>query len=236
MTTTSSSAGSGVPHERTVRYLKAALRQNPVFESARILNLRDRYLGNARTGTTAPIEKPDLTELRAEIEQQIQQLRATFWSTDLTELRSQLSSVPVSSFPDLQHAVRRLQVVAAHRHLFPQLAEIGAASPDVFRAFREILVAPPFEAAAARQRALFRMNEFNTARSLVKAIRKVMPEVYQLEADWLGTVKKQQRMVAADENARTSFEIDRGSLGWILRILILVTVVALHLLAMSSRS
>ncbi|MCA9065372.1 MAG: hypothetical protein KDA96_20025 [Planctomycetaceae bacterium] len=238
MTTAKNRRDADMPQERTARYLTAALRLNPMFEAPQILNLRDRYLGKAVSRTASVVSKPDLSEQRAMIAKQLEKLRSEFWTTDLNELRQRLSDIQASAFPDLMHAIRRLQTVAAHRHLFPQLAEKGAAALRVFNAFREILVAPPFAAAEIRQKTMYKTQDVKPVRVLIGAIQKVMPEVYELEADWLDTMKKLKPITASSatsESAGFSIEFDGENLGWIVRLLIFGTIILLKFVAFSWR-
>lgn len=216
------------PADRALRYLEAALKRNPATQASEILEIRSRFYGQKRTAN-AGSSRVDMDELRESQMAEIDAIRRQFWASDINELRTKLSQLDSTPFPDLLLAVRRLRTVGEHRHQFPSLVEAGSDVPGLFKAFRGALVSPPLEAASLREQATYQIEDFAEVRTFVKTVRKVMPEVFALEADWLNMLLRMKpvRIASAPQTpfSLSSSEVDYG---WIISILIFITIAILR--------
>ena len=216
------------PAERALRYVEAVLKRNPATQSPEILEIRDRFLGQKRAAS-AQASKVDLEELRESQLEAIDHIRREFWTSDVKALRDRLTELDSTPFPDVRLAVRRLRTVADHRHLFPELVKAGSQVPNVFKAFREALVSPPVEAAGWRQEATYRIRDVKSARTFAKTVRKVMPEVFELEADWMNMLLRMKPIKTVSE-AASSFSMSSNDIdySWLIRILIFLAIAILR--------
>lgn len=219
------------PAERALRYVEAVLKRNPATQSPEILEIRDRFLGQKRAAS-AQAARVDLEELRESQLASIDSIRRDFWTSDLNAVRAKLTELDATPFPDVRLAVRRLSTVAEHRHLFPELVKAGSLVPNVFKAFREALVSPPVEAASWRQEATYRIRDVKPARAFAKAVRKTMPDVFELEADWMNMLLRMKPIKTVSESA-SSFSMSSSDFDytWLIRILIFIAIAILRALA-----
>jgi hypothetical protein len=223
--------------DRVARYLNSALRQNPLWESESIMELRSRFLGKRHGGKprSAAVAGNDTFDQRVRHENRLQKIRDQFWTADIEYLQRLLSKGTNLPFADLQHAFDRLRVVAANRHCFAEVAEIGSTTPNFFRTFREVLVADPQTAGRRREYIIQRARDIRALRKVIRKIRKVMPDVYDLEADWLKTIeglKSRKTRKASASSSAPAFEMPDIAIEstWLIRILIFLAIVILRLL------
>ncbi len=216
------------PAERALRYVEAALKRNPATQAADILEIRDRFLGQRRAASSSE-NRVDMEELRESQMASIESIRAQFWTMDLKDVRLRLSELDSTPFPDLKLAVRRLRTVADHRHLFPSLVESSFLVPGLFKAFREALVSPPAEAAQLRQDATYRIRDVKPVRQFAKTVRKTMPEVFELEGDWMNMLLRMKPVKTVAESA-SSFSMSSSDIdySWLIRIAIFIAIALLR--------
>ena len=139
------------PELTQVAYLSQVLQLNPLWQSGEIVALRNRFRGVALAENALAVEEQsDPTEARAELLQQLQRLRQTFWSEPLSDLQKTLNSLKTAPFADLEAIRQRLLVVAAARPKFAPLTENRKFDSQSFQMIREILVQPPREGNAVR--------------------------------------------------------------------------------------
>lgn len=212
---------------RARRYLASALKLNPVLDGERIVALRSRFLRlespDAAAGKKRP---PDIGELRQRMSSRLDDIRRSFWKSDVGLIRKKLSQLKLDRFPDLRLARERLMILAEHRHEFGQFAEKGVADPGFFKSLRVVLVAPPGVAAASRDELIESIRNparLKQVRSMIRRIRKQMPEIYALESDWLDSIARMQKRKVKKQSQNSGFfNIDLDGLGWVIWILVFV--------------
>ena len=219
--------------DRSMRYLAAALPLNPVIESGRLIALRAKYLRIEQpTPATKQAEYDALLEQRQKMSVHLEALRKNFWKSDIGKIRKSLQSLELDRFPDLRIARDRLRTLAEHRPEFARLAEQGIDDPDFFRSLRLILVAAPRKAATERDdlfESIRSAERLRRIRKMIRSIRKRMPDIYALEADWLESILRMRKRRLSGGSG-FSLDFDLGGLGcffWI--IVIIVARIAIQL-------
>lgn len=176
---------------KSVRYLNSVLPLNPLSQSDRIVTARSKFLGIDPQQSADEFSDENLRDRREELADKLDEIRREFWSSDLQYVQSNLSKLRCGDFPDLEAAAIRLQRLAANRHHFGALAEEGLADPKFFKSFRIIMVAPPRIADSQRDKEIESIRSdkrLKRVKKMVKQIRREMPDVYELERDWLDAV------------------------------------------------
>jgi hypothetical protein len=222
-------------YRRCVAYLVNALQRNPLEESAEIIYRRNRLLGLQKAGRPQPAgdSAPDPRQRRQEIIQKLEELRSAFWVMPLATLRAELAKFDGVDFPDLRAAVDRLNVVAAHRADFPALVKHHHFDGSFFSVFKEVLVSSPKDVAVAKERLLTGFANRSSRRhgkKMIALVKKLLPEIYALEASWLVSLGKQRSRYKKVEYATTtssSGESIFGSIPWWVFILAAMVIRAI---------
>lgn len=207
---------------RAKRYLAAALKLNPVVDGERIVMLRSKYLRlQSPKSAVSQEQQADLREVRQSMSSRIENIRKSFWKSDIGQIQKGLGQLKLEQFPDLRLARERLLTLAEHRHEFGLLAEKGIVDPKFFNSLREFLVAPPGIAASKRDELIESIKSparLKKVRSMTKTIRKLMPEIYKLEVDWLEAISRMQKRKVKKEStaeAGDAFDFDFEGFGWV---------------------
>lgn len=207
---------------RAKRYLAAALKLNPVVDGERLVRLRSKYLRlESPNAAVSQDQQADLREIRQLMSSRIDDIRKTFWKSDVGRIQKSLSHLKLEQFPDLRLARERLLTLAEHRHEFGLLAEKGVVDPKFFNSLREVLVAPPGIAASKRDELIESIKSparLKKVRSMARTIRKQMPEIYKLEVDWLEAVSRMQKRKIKKESIAEggdAFDFDFEGFGWV---------------------
>ena len=209
------------PELTQVAYLSQVLQLNPLWQSGEIVALRNRFRGVALAENALAVEEQsDPTEARAELLQQLQTLRQTFWSEPLSDLQKTLNSLKTAPFADLEAIRQRLLVVAAARPKFAPLTENRKFDSQSFQMIREILVQPPREGNAVKvefQNKLVRGDRFRKSKKMLELLRAELPDVYELEAAWFELIRtsKHQRWTAGRELMSSSSSGSSDLTGWV---------------------
>lgn len=229
---------------RRTAYLYRLLQLNPLDKADEIIALRSGYLQLGRPCVAEEVLE-DREAKRSEAQDAINAVRSRFWSFGLTRLHSHLAAIDVREFPDLQYALQRLQVVADCRERIPLLTEHPDFDRRVFSVFKRVLVLSPREAAHAKEDALRSLQSSERRRAvyrMVKLIERELPELYELERDWLDSLKRRKRGMislsarsARDRSAEWTRTggVDLRGFGWLVWLLVILFA---RLLIMGIRS
>lgn len=204
-----------------IAYLVDVLKMNPLLKAEEILNRRNRFLGTPSAAATLQSSATEFYEQREQASRTIARLRSEFWKLDLKVLVKTLRGLDVKQYPDLQIATARLQVLARHRADLPALSEHRSFDGAFFTKLKIILVSSPRDAAPIKDqvmRSFEKPNRLRQAQPMVKLLRSELPDVYDLEADWLETILRlrakdlEPPAVAVEREPREG--ISFGGFGW----------------------
>ncbi|MEZ6057215.1 MAG: hypothetical protein R3C01_10980 [Planctomycetaceae bacterium] len=216
---------------RQVRFLSRALQINPIDQAETLMQLRQTYYGWKNDRPQAFASNDDLQERRQKVVDLIQRVREQFWKADLAKLQQGLAKLKVDDFPDLKHAVRRLQIVAQYRDRMPKLAESPDFNSEFFRAMKSVLVQSPREAVAAKEDLLqaLRGREQKSIQKMAQLVTTSLPALYEMEADWFDSIASYQPV----KRKKASIDSGDGSgwtdgMGWIIWVLIFIGLRALR--------
>jgi hypothetical protein len=176
-----------------IPYLKSAMRLNPVWNSAELLELRRKQLDLRRLDT---VQLPNLQEVGAKrdvVRKQIAQVQSEFWGLPLDQLQRALGAIDVKSVPEFAPVVTRLRTAAACRGEFPRLAQLPGMDLPLFNAFKSAVVLPPAEAGRVRDRFVRSIQDKKRLKEVQKAAKLVQskyPILFALERDWFATISK----------------------------------------------
>ena len=225
---------------RRVRYLTRVLKLNPVFQAGEIVELRNKYLGlKSLTSTNqSDGDNEEFEERRAAAARIIERVREHFWQLPLDRLRGKLAGLKLNAFPDLKHAATRLTVLAANRDTLPSLVQHKDFDSSLFTALKTVLISSPREAVSVKEKFQKRLPDKqprNQAVRMVRLLKSNVPEVYELEQDWLDSIIRYRPPKAAKSKGAksaggqnwTDFEFSFEGWGWVAWV---VVVLGLRLL------
>lgn len=181
--------------QRAIDYMVRLVQMNPMHEGDEIVKARSKALGLAKkeAANTQDVTEPKIE--RRKLLEQLDAIRADFWSMPIDALQAKLATLNAGDYADLQAAVTRLQVVAAHRSQFPKLTQMTGFDGHFFSALKEVLIQSPRETAVLREQVLstFRNRaRRKSGRKMVELLQNEMPAVYELESDWFETLRRQK--------------------------------------------
>ncbi|MCC7474275.1 MAG: hypothetical protein IT425_02670, partial [Pirellulales bacterium] len=145
--------------QRAIDYMVRLLEMNPVHQCEEIIQARNEVLGKVRetqlSASAASTKSPEeLQTDRRHLLQELEGLRAEFWTLPLEELHRRLGKLDGQGFADIESAVARLQAVAEHRPSFPALSNEEGFDGEFFSTLKEILIRSSRETAVLRERVL----------------------------------------------------------------------------------
>lgn len=182
--------------QRAIDYMVQLLQMNPVHEGAAIIAVRNDALGLTKKAPPQPAVPVDVQkEDRRKLLDQLEALRRQFWTMPLDALNQQLSALDGQGFADLEAAVKRLRIVAAHRAKFPALAQHADFSGEIFSSLKEILTRSPRDTAVLREQVLAKFRNRShrkSGRKMIALLKRELPAIYALEADWFDTLDRQK--------------------------------------------
>jgi hypothetical protein len=179
---------------RVLAYAVEALQLDPQRDAERIITRRIEFL---RGGDSGPDRKPDhwaVRQIRRQAIEDLYQLRQNFWTLSQDELDAKLRQTAAADAPELQPAVSRLQIVARNRQAFLELATSDA-NPSFVDMMKDVLVLSPRETAPLKEairQALRRPIWRRSRRQFLLRMQTQLPELCQLEWDWLELVLRQR--------------------------------------------
>jgi hypothetical protein len=212
------------------------LQMSPIHQGTEIICARSEALGLAeKANATRPVPTEDVRAVRRNVLDQLESVRSRFWTMPIDELNNQLQALDSRGFVDLEAAIARLRVVAAHRDRFPAFSQRPGFDGDFFSALKEVLVRSSRDTAVLREQILsiFR-NRLRRKRSrlMVALLKTEMPAIYELEADWFDILYQQKApprvTLVTSSNARTGTQTagsksDAGSYKWFIWLAIVAT-------------
>jgi hypothetical protein len=182
--------------QRAIDHMARLLQMNPIHQGEEIIRARIEALGLAKKAEgarPAPVEEQRVD--RRKMLDALESVRSQFWTLPIDVLNAQLNALDGQGFVDLEAAIKRLRVVAAHRTRFPALAEKPGFDGDLFSSLKEVLIRSPRDTAVVREQVLstFRnRSRRKQGRQMVALLKSEMPAVYDLEADWFNTLYRQK--------------------------------------------
>lgn len=177
-------------------YLIQVLRMNPVEDADALIHVRSTFLGLSSADGKAGDDWAEAREERNVLADRIDALRERFWSLDAESFLAQADELSLDRFPDLKAALDRLRRVSKHRGEFAALAEDRRVAAEFLKALQHIVTAPSREAAKSKASLLALMNQpkdFLLFRRSAKRLKRKNPQLFALEADWLGEILQFRR-------------------------------------------
>jgi hypothetical protein len=110
-------------------------------------------------------------------------------------LENGLAQLDSHGYADVAAAIARLRVVAAHRDQFPKLSEKLKFDRYIVDSLKDILTKPPREVLSLKEHELADLasgGNRKRGRRFVKMVKRDMPAIYDLEADWLDSIGRQK--------------------------------------------
>lgn len=182
--------------QRAIDYLVQLLQMNPVHEGAEIIAARNDALGLKKKTAAQPAAPIDAQKAdRRKLLDRLEALRRQFWTLPLDALHKQLNALDGQGFADLESAVARLRVVAAHRAKFPPLAQHADFDGELFSSLKEILTRSPRDTAVLREQVLSKFRNRahrKRGRKMIALLQRELPAIYAIEADWFDTLYRQK--------------------------------------------
>lgn len=177
---------------QVVEYLLRQLSRNPIHESAEIIAMRAQAF---ELKATAPPAVPSASPAgqRQQVKAQLDNIRNQCFSAPIDPLINQLGQLPLADYPDLAALGKRLQVILESRSKLPALSANKRFDGDFFRCLKKVLVSPSRDVSVLREQVLssFRQRKIRLrGQAMVRLIRDELPELYAMEADWLGSLLK----------------------------------------------
>jgi len=182
--------------QRAIDHMARLLQMNPIHQGEEIIRARIEALGLAKKAEgarPAPVEEQRVD--RRKMLDALESVRSQFWTLPIDALNAQLNALNGQGFVDLEAAINRLRVVAAHRTRFPALAEKPGFDGELFSSLKEVLIRSPRDTAVVREQVLstFRnRSRRKQGRQMVALLKIEMPAVYDLEADWFNALYRQK--------------------------------------------
>jgi hypothetical protein len=215
--------------QRTIDYMVRLLQMNPVHQGDEIVRARTSALRLAKKvpQPSAAVEQGEPRAERRKLLEQLEAIRAEFWTMPLATLQSKLSEFCSEGFADVEAAAAKLRVVAAHRAEFPKLAEKPGFDGHFFASLKPILIDSPRDAAVLKEKvvSLFRdSSQRKRGRRMVRLLKNELPPIYQLEADWFATLQRQKTFVARTRVRSTAAAVGSrsgGGYGWVIGIVLI---------------
>lgn len=230
----------GSSADRATKYLAHVLKLNPLFECDRLFSARAKFLRlDSGNGQQAP-GLVDRRDQREALSRKIDAIRSRFWKEDIGRLQKMIDSLDCTQFPDLKSATERLRTVAVSRHEFAQIAQSKHLDGAFFSSLRKVLVAGPREADAERDEATDSIRDpqrLKQIKAMLHDLRKTMPQVYELETDWLDTVRrmrKRRKRRGSSVLGSGSWDFEFENMGWVIAIIIIVVLRFLRIMALNN--
>ena len=220
-------------HKDPVQYLQRVLSLSPVESATKILNRRAYHLGIRKP--IKPVSEEDLQRKRGRAEEQINQIRKDFWTTNVTTLNQSIKAVNAKDFPELQTALDRLKMVSTFRSDFETLGTHPAKVDNLLLALKRLVIVPPKQAGALKESYLKKVADgkaLKDIQKMVAVIRKEFPNLYRMEADFLDSVAKVKGRYVSPESASSGPMIDFEIPAWIIYVGVFLIIRILTALAM----
>ena len=177
---------------QVVEYLTRQLSRNPIHESAEIVTLRAKaFKLKARAPAAAQADVP--AGQRQQAKAQLENIRNQCFAAPTEQLLGQLNQLPLAEYPELAALGKRLRVILDSRGKLPALSSDKRFDGDFFSCLKKVLVSPSRDVSVLREQVLSSFRHRKNRRrgqAMIRLIKEELPELYELEADWLGSLLK----------------------------------------------
>lgn len=230
----------GSSTDRATKYLAHVLKLNPLFECDRLFSARAKFLRLDSADGQQTSGVVDRRDQRENLSRKIDSIRSRFWKEDIGRLQKMIDSLDCSQFPDLKNAAERLRTVAVSRHEFAQIAQSKHLDGAFFASLRKVLVAGPREADAERDEATDSIRDpqrLKKIKAMLRDLRKTMPQIYELENDWLEAVRrmrKRRKQKGSSVLGGGSWDFEFENMGWVIAVIIVVVLRLLRMMALTN--
>jgi hypothetical protein len=212
--------------EQKTAYLKKVFSLNPVYDAAKMVELRSVYCGlSAETPTsTNPV---DLDERKRRIKKRLESIRASFWNSTAPQLRKELDALHARDFPELKIGVDRLKTLTLYREDIQALAKHPLKEINLYNTFRRVVMLPPRKAAAVKQkylRDLAHSDVKSKVEKMVKMIQKEYPQLYEIESSWFQQISRIKSRRVAESGSTNSDGFEFPIPGWMIGIVVVMII------------
>lgn len=177
---------------QVVEYLTRQLSRNPIHESAAIVSLRAKAF-KLKTNAPSAAKSAAPEGQRQQVKVQLETIRNQCFTAPTEQLLKQLNQLPMADYPDLAALGNRLRIILESRGKLPALSSDKRFDGDFFSCLKKVLVSPSRDVSVLREQVLssfrHRKNR-HRGQAMVRLIQEELPELYALEADWLGSLLK----------------------------------------------
>ncbi len=136
-------------------YLRRVLEMNPLEASEKIVRSRANFLGfETSIDPEGQETHEDLQGRRENAIRDLKTVRQRFWNLKTSHLQTILDELDVESFPDLSHAVDRLNVLVQHRSRLLGFDKHKRCDADFYSCLKKILVRSSRDTAALRDKTI----------------------------------------------------------------------------------
>jgi hypothetical protein len=180
-----------------VAYLESVFRLDPADQIEDVLALRNGFFTAIRPGfnTVKPETTTDgraVLEQRAQVQQQLDEIRRSFWEMEPEQTRARLDQLDVDESPDLKLAVNRIRNALAAFDEMRAFRKYKWVNHEFAGMVEDVLTATPRDAGRIQQTLLLRISEDDwmrkQSRRMVKVIRKKHPLIAKLEMEWFDEI------------------------------------------------
>ena len=184
------------PRQPAIDYMVRLLQMNPIQEGDEIVEARSKALGLGEEAEAANTPGRQRAKVeRRKLLAQLDAIRAEFWTMPIDALQAKLAT--------LNAGLRRLgggRRAAAGRGSASQPVSEAARRSAVstatsFRALKEVLIRSPRDTAVLTRTSPIDVPQSarrKSGRQMVELLKNEMPAIYELEADWFETLRRQK--------------------------------------------
>ncbi|QDU52365.1 hypothetical protein Pan110_47420 [Gimesia panareensis] len=192
-----------------IEYARQMLLLNPLEEAEQILDRRLRYKQPKTSKQQSSVEHHADLAQKELVSEQLDKLRAAFWSLDDRKLKQRLNAIDTKPFPHLSIIHSKLKSVAECRDQFQQLKAHPRCFPEFYDKFCKLVIAPPAKAVALRMKYLEesrrglmspRFPKPKKYRQLAHVIKKEFPQLYELEKVWINQLLAKRNRISTLDN------------------------------------
>ncbi len=213
--------------EAASAYVAHCLRLNPMWETDQILATRAEAHGATEEFQSPYQRAAEEAERKTALRDRVYKLRDNVWKSPLDKLRNELADLSLEGESDLQAIAGRLRVIANARTQLPALTQDKRFDGDFFDCFKQVLSGGPRESAAMRERVAASFQDKALGRRgirMIKLLQREVPELYELESDWLRSLRKKKQVAVVETKGETN-----GCLIWFVGFIIVKAIVGLIL-------
>ncbi len=175
-----------------LRYVYRCLQLNPAKQATVILGQRAAALGlNAGVQELGVVAAKKRQELRRKLQHELDSIRGVFWTAPVVHLQELLKHLSVSDFPELQRSVSRMLHLTNIREQVNGLMGSRYTNSNLLNTIKRVMMLPPIEAGRVKDEYLITLpfqEGLSSAQAMVRMMKDVTPQVYQLEQAWFDQI------------------------------------------------